>query len=164
MSRCAGQWNLPLTPSCVPLQSRRRSVRRHREPRHVLPTPNGTIVIGRLVFDAVAPRPTFSAAMTVVPEPRKGSRVRLPLDLQSRIASATSATGFTVGCISSASSRPRPSIHARIGPHVPAISAVPSLLHVVFVLSGADSKHANQFILASVKASLARICLHLDAP
>src|SRR5215472_4010455 len=43
-------------------------------------------------------RPVRSAAITVVPLPRKPSSTMSPRAEQSRIASATSATGFTVGC------------------------------------------------------------------
>jgi len=39
-----------------------------------------------------------SAAITVVPLPRKASSTISPRAEQSRIASATIATGFTVGC------------------------------------------------------------------
>jgi hypothetical protein len=54
---------------------------------------------------ARARRPVFSAAMMVVPDPQNGSRTT-PLRLEtSLIASATRATGFTVGSIASSSAR-----------------------------------------------------------
>ena len=54
---------------------------------------------------------------------------------------------------------PPEGIHARIGPHVAAISAVQALLNVVFVLSGAGPKYADEFMWASVETSLTRIGL-----
>ncbi len=51
-------------------------------------------------------RPVRSQAAMVVPLPQKGSSTKAPRRVQSRMASATSATGFTVGCI--ACSAPRP--------------------------------------------------------
>ena len=50
-------------------------------------------------------RPVCSAAMIVVPLPAKPSRISPPRLEQSRIASATSRTGLTVGCMASASQR-----------------------------------------------------------
>ena len=46
---------------------------------------------------AQARRPTRSAAKIVVPEPEKVSSTRSPRLVQSLMASATMATGFTVG-------------------------------------------------------------------
>jgi len=53
-----------------------------------------------------ARRPVFSAAMKIVPLPQKGSRTRLPRFEQSLTASATIATGLTVGCTANSSIRP----------------------------------------------------------
>src|SRR5262249_3380832 len=53
-----------------------------------------------------ARRPDLWAAIRVVPEPPNGSSTRSPRRLQSLIASATSATGLTVGCKTSSSRRP----------------------------------------------------------
>src|SRR5262249_42320887 len=53
-----------------------------------------------------ARRPTRSAARRVVPDPPKRSSTMSPRRLQSLIASATSATGLTVGCDCSSSRRP----------------------------------------------------------
>ncbi len=46
-------------------------------------------------------RPTRSAAINVVPLPKNGSSTTSPRAEQSRSASATSCTGFTVGCSAS---------------------------------------------------------------
>jgi hypothetical protein len=54
---------------------------------------------------SLAALPHLSAAIRVVPEPPNGSRTTSPLLEQSRMASATSATGLTVGCIARSSAR-----------------------------------------------------------
>src|SRR5258705_13227134 len=63
-----------------------------------LPAADGRVDIGRVELQPVARRPVRSAAITVVPLPRKASSTMSPRAEQSRIASATIATGFTVGC------------------------------------------------------------------
>ena len=54
-------------------------------------------------------RPVRSAAINVVPEPRKMSSTSSPRRVTSWMASATSAVGLTVGC-SAKSSRRLPAI------------------------------------------------------
>jgi hypothetical protein len=60
--------------------------------------PKYDIAIGGVISMRRALRPDFCAAISVVPEPPNGSSTISPRRLQSLIASATRATGLTVGC------------------------------------------------------------------
>ena len=85
-------------------------------------------------------RPVFSAAISVVPEPPNGSSTSSPRFEQSRMASATSATGLTVGCIASSSSRPAlEGVDPGIVPDVGAVAAVLAEPEVVDVRRRARS-------------------------
>ena len=62
------------------------------------------------VLDTHNARRNASDLVMVVPEPEKVSRQMSRRRVQSRIASATSATGLTVGCDLSSSIRPAPNV------------------------------------------------------
>jgi len=76
---------------------------RHR-PGQVIDAPPTDGQRRRLLRDRQIVR-TVDHRRIVVPDPKKGSSATSPLVVQSRIASATRATGFVVGCIASASMR-----------------------------------------------------------
>ena len=75
-------------------------------PGESLPPADGDIDVSGLELQTYARRPTRSAANTVVPEPQKVSSTISCRRVQSFIASATNATGLTVGCTESSSIRP----------------------------------------------------------
>ena len=77
---------------------------------HLLPAADDAIDVARIELKPGGPSPGDSAAITVVPLPRKGSRISPLRFEQSLMASATSATGLTVGCMASAASRPAPKL------------------------------------------------------
>src|SRR6516225_2450044 len=74
---------------------------KHCQRRIATSTKTGSISMAR------ARRPVRSAATKIVPEPANGSRTMPWRREQSLMASATRATGLTVGCMASSSSRPR---------------------------------------------------------
>ena len=87
-----------------------------------------------------------------------------PRRLQSLIASITSATGFTVGCISSSSARPgRKRVDAGIVPDVGAVAATAAKLDIVDVRRGADLEHEHQLVLRPIERSHAAVVLVPDA-
>jgi hypothetical protein len=98
-------------PSCnAPLLDGLKSLARARKDSGLagvaLPTPDSDINIGRIDLECAALRPVRSAAIRIVPLPQNGSSTSPPRREQSLIASATSATGLTVGCMANSSSRP----------------------------------------------------------
>src|SRR3954447_15415597 len=98
-----------------------------------------------------ARRPHFSAAIKVVPEPAKQSSTTSPRLEQSRMASATSATGFTVGCMASSSVRPAHRVHPGIVPHVGAVAAGVAEAKGVGVRRGAHLEDEDQLVLGAVE-------------
>ena len=80
---------------------------------------------------------------------------------QSRIASATSATGLTVGC-NERSSEPAGTecVYAGICPDVRTASPVLAELEVVCVWCVAVLEHTDEFMLRAIKRALACICLY----
>jgi hypothetical protein len=96
-----------------------------------------------------------SAAITLVPLPRKQSSTRSPRAERSRIASATIATGLTVGCrakrfalLGRAAERGG---DAMMLPDIAAVAPEPAELHVVAVGSAAVPEHENEFVPAAVE-------------
>ena len=71
-----------------------------------LPSSHSDIDVSGIDLKPITRRPTRSAAIIVLPEPMNGSSTMSPRREQSRIASATRATGLTVGCIARSSIRP----------------------------------------------------------
>ena len=75
---------------------------------HLIEPADNDIGVVAIDFNAVARRPAFSAAIRVA-TPGEDVDNSPPLE-QSRIASATSATGLTVECMASSVPRPLPKV------------------------------------------------------
>src|SRR5712664_230896 len=103
-------------------------------------------------------RPLLSAAMSVVPEPKKRSSTRSPRRVTSWIASATSPVGLTVGCqVEILPPAPPHGVYRSIVPNIGAVAAMPAELDHVEMGRRSHPVDKNQLMFRPVKRSHASI-------
>ena len=120
------------------------------EPRELRQAAQDDVAVVRVEFDAWPRRPVRWAATSVVPEPAKTSITVAPVE-QSRIASATIATGLTVGCMASSSSRVALGVAPAYRPDRRPVAAVLAEFDIVDVRAGAGLKDSDQLVLRAVE-------------
>ena len=117
--------------------------------RQRLPPPHGQVAIDRVDFDQPCLAAGPLAAISVVPLPPKLSSTTSPRREQSRIASATIATGLTVGCIARSVNRSAPNVFAPgSSRHCFGCGHVCQVRYYSHVCRGRVSRQ-NEFVLAA---------------